>query len=151
MNINRKIISVLVVAVAAISLLSSCQSYEDRVITKLNHLSERIDEDGKNFDADDWEEAMEELADIHEEMAECDFTLEQLKEVGRADGRLSAIIAKEGAKTLGKGFLDAIKGISSYAKGFQEGAESNISEKDVEDVVKEIGSTLKSVEDEWKE
>lgn len=151
MNINRKIISVLVVAVAAISLLSSCQSYEDRVITKLNHLSERIDEDGKNFDADDWEEAMEELADIHEEMAECDFTLEQLKEVGRADGRLSAIIAKEGAKTLGKGFLDAIKGISSYAKGFQEGAEENINDEDFNDVVNEFNDAVKSVKEEWKE
>lgn len=151
MNINRKIISVLVVAVAAISLLSSCQSYEDRVITKLNHLSERIDEDGKNFDADDWEEAMEELADIHEEMAECDFTLEQLKEVGRADGRLTAIIAKEGAKALGRETSSFLRNFSSFAKGFQEGAKENFNEEDFNDVEKELKSTLKDIEDEWKE
>lgn len=151
MNINRKIISVFVIAVIAISLLSSCQSYEDRVITKLNHLSERIDEDGKNFDADDWEEAMEELADIHEEMTECDFTPEQLKEVGRADGRLTAIIAREGAKALGHGFSDAIKSLGIYAKGFQEGAEEKINGEDFNDVVNEINDAVESVKEEWKE
>lgn len=151
MNINRKIISVLVVAVAAISLLSSCQSYEDRVITKLNHLSERIDEDGKNFDADDWEEAMEELADIHEEMSDCEFTPEQLKEVGRADGRLTAIIAKEGAKALGRETSSFLRKFSSFAKGFQESAQENVNEEDFNDVEEELKSTLKDIEDEWKE
>jgi hypothetical protein len=114
-------------------------------------LSERIDEDGKNFDADDWEEAMEELADIHEEMSDCEFTPEQLKEVGRADGRLSAIIAKEGAKSLGREASSLLKSISSYAKGFQEGAQENFNEEDFNDVEEELKSTLKDIEDEWKE
>lgn len=148
---SKKCSFIPVFVVTAVLVLSSCRSYEDRVITKLNHLSERIDADGKNFDADDWEDAMEELADIHEEMTDCDFTPEQLKEVGRADGRLSAIIAKEGAKSLGREASSFLKSISSYAKGFQEGAQENVNEEDFNEVGDQIMSTLKDIEDEWKE
>ena len=149
MRIKRYLITAF--AVVVLLTLMSCQSYEEGVIHKLNNLSERIDKDGKNFDADDWEEALEELADIHEDMTDCEFTPEQLKEVGRADGRLSAIITKQAAKALGHEVSDAIKGISSYAKGFKEGAEGNIDEDDFNDVVDEIGSLLKSVGEDWKE
>jgi len=149
MSITRFFIPVFVVT--AVLVLSSCRSYEDRVITRLNHLSERIDADGKNFDADDWEDAMEELADIHEEMTDCDFTPEQLKAVGRADGRLTAIIAKEGAKALGHSFSDAIKSLGIYAKGFKEGAEENISDDDFNGVVNELNDAVESVNEEWRE
>jgi len=149
MSVNRFFIPVFFLA--AVLVLSSCQSYEERTITKLNHLSERIDAEGKNFDADDWEEAMEELADIHEEMADCEFTPEQLKAVGRADGRLTAIIAREGAKALGYGFSDAIKSLGIYAKGFQEGAEEKINGEDFNDVVNELNDAVESVKEEWKE
>ena len=149
MSLNR--ISITIFAVIAIFVLPSCQSHEERVIDKLESLSKHIDTKGKNFDADDWKEAMEELADIHEEMTECDFTPEQLKEVGRADGRLTAIIAREGAKALGHGFSDAIKSLGFYAKGFQEGAEENISDNDFDDVVNELNDAVESVIEEWKE
>ena len=145
MNIYKTFFGVLTVIL--LLTLTACRSYEERVITKLNNLSERIDKYGKTFDVDDWEDAMEELADIHEEMGDCDFTREQLKEVGKADGRLSAIIAKEGAKALGQGVSGIIDRVSSYAEGFQEGAQENMSEDDIKEVEKELNKAFQSVED----
>ena len=66
--------------------LTSCKSREEKVINKLDNLSERIERNGSKFDAEDWEEAIEDFADIHEEMQDCEFTKEQLRELGKKEG-----------------------------------------------------------------
>lgn len=144
---------ILTFAVFATILLSfaSCKSREEKVISRLESLSERIDKKGHTFDAEDWAEAFEDLEDIHEDMEDCEFSREELKEIGRADGRLTAIIAKEGAKSLGHDASIFLKNFSSFVKGFQEGAQENINEEDFNDVGDQIMSTLKDIEDEWKE
>ena len=144
---------ILTFAVFATILLSfaSCKSREEKVISKLESLSERIDKKGHTFDAEDWAEAFEDLEDIHADMEDCEFTREELKKVGRADGRLTAIIAKEGAKALGRETSSFLRNFSSFAKGSQEGAKENFNEEDFNDVEEELKSTLKDIEDEWKE
>ena len=144
---------ILTFAVFATILLSfaSCKSREEKVISKLERLSERIDKKGHTFDAEDWAEAFEDLEDIHADMEDCEFTREELKKIGRADGRLTAIIAKEGAKALGRETSSFLRNFSSFAKGFQEGAKENFNEEDFNDVEEELKSTLKDIEDEWKE
>ena len=57
---SKLILSALFISLLA---LSSCQSREEKVISKLDSLSERIEKDGRIFDADDWEEAIEERRD----------------------------------------------------------------------------------------
>ena len=131
--------------------LSSCQSQEERVVSRIEKLSARIDADGKNFSPEDWEEALEELEEIHDDMGDCEFTKEQLKAVGRADGKLTIIITKQAAKAMGRDVGTLMKSISSYAKGFLEGANENFNEEDFNDVEEELKSTLKDIEDEWKE
>ena len=144
---------ILTFAVFATILLSfaSCKSREEKVISKLESLSERIDKKGHTFDAEDWAEAFEDLEDIHADMEDCEFTREELKKIGRADGRLTAIIAKEGAKALGRETSSFLRNFSSFTKGFQEGAKENFNEEDFNDVEEELKSTLKDIEDEWKE
>ena len=149
MKSYKSIISVL--TVIAFCILTSCQSREEKAINKLNHLSEQIEADGKNFDAKDWEDAIEDFEKIHEDMQDCKFTSEQLQEVGRTEGRLYAIIAKESAKVLGNGFSNAIQQFSSFAKGFKEGAEENFDEDAIEDALDKISNAFKSIEDEWDE
>lgn len=149
MKSYKSIISVL--TVIAFCVLTSCQSREEKVINRLNNLSEQIEEDGKNFDAKGWEDAIKKLDKIHEDMQDCKFTTEQLQEVGRTEGRLYAIIAKESAKVLGQGFSDAIQQFGSFAKGFKEGAEENFDEDAIEDALDKISNAFKSVEDEWDE
>ena len=48
--------------------LTSCKSNEEKVISDLASLSERIEKHGNDFLAEDWEEALEDLADIHEDI-----------------------------------------------------------------------------------
>ena len=145
---SKLILSALFISLLA---LSSCQSREEKVISKLDSLSERIEKDGSNFDADDWEEAIEDFADIHEEMQDCEFTKEQLRELGKKEGKVSAILAKEGSKALGREFKNFIGNFGAFAKGLKEGAESAYDEEEFKDIGNDIMNDLKEIEEDWKE
>ena len=131
--------------------LSSCKSREEKVISQLDNLAERIEKHGKDFDAEDWEEALEDLEEIHENMEDCDFSKKELRELGRKEGKLFAIITREGAKALGRGAANFLGEFGAFAKGFKEGAEDNISEKDLKEVEEDISDSFKSLEEEFKE
>jgi aldehyde:ferredoxin oxidoreductase len=145
---NKQCLTIAVLAAIFLS-FSSCKSNEEKVISKIERLSERIDKNGHKFTAEDWVEAFEDLEDIHEEMEYCEFTREELMEVGRADGRLTAIITKEGAKSLSRNVSSFLKDFSSYFKGFQEGVSEDFSKEDLDEIGDEIMNTLKDIEDEW--
>ena len=112
--------------------ISSCKSREDQVISQLDDLSERVEKNSKNFDSNDWKSALAEFEQIHKEMADCDFTKEELREIGRKEGKLALILAKEGAKTAGSHLHELMEGIGSFTEGFKEGFESEFNEKDFE-------------------
>ena len=131
--------------------LTSCKSREEKVIHKLDNLSERIERNGSKFDAEDWEEAIEDFADIHEEMQDCEFTKEQLRELGKKEGKVSAIIAKEGSKALGREFKNFLGNFGAFAKGFKEGAEENVSEEDFNEVGNDISNALQEFENQLKD
>lgn len=148
---NKKQNQTIAVFTAILLSFTSCKSKEEKVINRIENLSERIEKNGHNFDAEDWAEAFEDLEDIHEDMEDCEFTREERKEVGKADGRLTAIIAKEGAKSLGREASSFLKNFSTFVKGFQEGAQDSFNEEDINDIENEIKNTLKDIEEEWKE
>ena len=131
-------------------LLVSCQSQEDQVINRLDNLAERIEQNGSKYDVEDWSDALEELADIDDDIQKCDFTKEQLKDLGRVEGKLFAIIMNEGSKAIGETFSEAISYFSSYASGFKEGVEENLNEDDLKETNDEIIDALKAVEQELK-
>ena len=131
--------------------LTSCKSREEKVINKLDNLSERIERNGSKFDAEDWEEAIEDFADIHEEMQDCEFTKEQLRELRKKEGKVSAIIAKEGSKALGREFKNFLGNFGAFAKGFKEGAEENVSEEDFNEVGNDISNALQEFENQLKD
>lgn len=131
--------------------LTSCKSREEKVINKLDNLSERIERNGSKFDAEDWEEAIEDFADIHEEMQDCEFTKEQLRELGKKEGKVSAIIAKEGSKALGREFKNFLGNFGAFAKGFKEGAEENVNEDDFNKVENDISNALQEFENQLKD
>lgn len=131
--------------------LTSCKSREEKVINKLDNLSERIERNGSKFDAEDWEEAIEDFADIHEEMQDCEFTKEQLRELGKKEGKVSAILAKEGSKALGREFKNFLGNFGAFAKGFKEGAEENVSEEDFNEVGNDISNALQEFENQLKD
>ncbi|MBP5506967.1 MAG: hypothetical protein J6Y23_03845, partial [Prevotella sp.] len=86
----------------------------------------------KNFDSNDWKSALAEFEQIHKEMADCDFTKEELREIGRKEGKLALILAKEGAKAAGSHLNELMEGIGSFSEGFKEGFVSEFDENDFE-------------------
>ena len=148
---NKKHSLRIVVFAAILFSITSCKSREEKVIDRLDSLSERIEKNGHKFDADDWADVLEDLADIHEDMEDCEFTKEELKAIGRADGRLTAIIMKKGAKALGRDAFSILKTYGSYFNGFRKGIEDNYNSEDLNDVEEEIKNALKDFEDDWME
>ena len=119
-------------------ILSSCKSREEQVISQLDDLSERVEKNSDSFDSNDWKEAIAEFDQIHKEMADCDFTKEELREIGRKEGKLAMILAKEGAKKMGGQLQEIMKDVGSFTKGFKEGIESEFDEKDFEKLGKDL-------------
>lgn len=126
----------LVLSVAFIS----CKPNEERVVDRLNRLSERVQKDGAKWDQDQWADALEELEEIHEDMEDCEFTPAQLRALGRVEGRLTVVIMTEGAKKLGKELIPFMEGAGAFMKGYQEGAESMQGYSEEE--LKQLGTNL---------
>ena len=141
MNKNL-LLTIAFLATIALS-FTSCKTSEEAVISRLEKLSDRID-------SEDWSKAFKDLEKIHQDMKGCDFTSEQLKQVVRADGKLTATIAKKGAKVLSKEGAGLLKELSSIAKEFQEGFMDIFNEENMKEVEDELEGVLKDIENEWE-
>lgn len=128
--------------------LTSCKTREERVISRLTTLSEKIEKHGARWDADQWADALEEMEDIHYDIEECEFTKEQLKSLGQIEGRLTAIILNEGAKALKQPMSDFMEGAGAYIKGFMQGIENNYDPSSVESLEETINNQLIELEKE---
>lgn len=93
--------SIFITLLLSVLFLVSCQSKEEQIISRLDNLCERIEKDGSEFEAEDWEEALKEYAQIHEEMQDCEFTEEELIELGKKEAELTSAFAKQGTKAIG--------------------------------------------------
>ncbi|MBO4753151.1 MAG: hypothetical protein J5543_01015, partial [Bacteroidales bacterium] len=54
----------LLVALVAVTLLVSCKSKEERVLDRLQTMSEKIQKNGDNLSEEDWEKLYKEYSDI---------------------------------------------------------------------------------------
>lgn len=130
---------------ATLLVLVSCKPHEERVIDRLNNLSEKVEKNGSRWDADDWADALEELEDIHYDMEDCEFTPDQLRALGRVEGRLTVIIMTEGAKALGDQLTNFIEGAGAFMKGYQEGAVSAYDEETFENISRTVNEELEEI------
>lgn len=101
--------------------MSSCQSKEERVIKALESLSQQVEQRADQFTEKDWENVIAKFEKIHEDALDCNFSEEQFKELGRLEGKLTATIAKESSKKLGRKVQDLINKGKSALEGFIEG------------------------------
>lgn len=106
---------------------SSCY-YSTDPISRLQSLCESIETDGSNFSNDDWEGVIAEYEDIQQELANSEFTQEELKEIGRLEARF---YVKAGSKLGGK----YMRGIKSEIEGIIE----ELDNTDFEQIIKEEG------------
>lgn len=133
--------------------MSSCQSREEKVISKIKSLTERIDKEGKKFTSEDWDNTFQKLQDINEEMEKCNFSQEEIRELGDIERRLTVIIMREGARSVGKGVSDYIRNAGAFLKGFENGSTNTMEEyeEEFEDVNEEIQSEIQDALDDISE
>ena len=103
-------IAALVGILVAFSMLTSCQSKEDRVISQLESLCKTVERD--NFNAGDMDSAKAKFEAIHESAKDCNFTNEQLKEVAKLDARYAKAMAKKAVERVGNAVDGIIEGLS---------------------------------------
>ena len=145
---KKKVLLTLTVVMLGLFGLVSCQSKEERTISKLEQLSERIEENGDSYDVEEWSGIMKELEDISDDINDCKFTSKQMEEVGRLQAKFYKVVMKNCPKL----FSGALSSFGSYAKGLKEGLMDDSDGKglqeqfdDMEDAMNEA---MKSFEDE---
>ncbi len=92
--------------------LTYCQTKEERVIKDLEELSDQLEVNKETTTDICWKEVFAKYKQIHKEAKECEFSQEQLREFGRAEGKLTTILTKEGARKMSK----KIKGFARNGK-----------------------------------
>ena len=147
----KRIIITVAITLVSICVLSSCKPKEERVIDRINNLSEKIEKHGESWDADDWADALEELQDIHADIEECDFTKEQLRKLGKVEGKLMGVIATEGAKSLQSTTESFFESAGSYIQGFKKGLQESFDPTSIEDLDEQVTSQLQELEKELKD
>lgn len=87
----------------------------------MEKLAERIESDGEGFNNEDWDAVFVEYEQLQKEAAQCEFTQDQIKELGRVEGKLAAKLTKERAKSLDRDFKNLLESGKNYIDGFVEG------------------------------
>lgn len=121
MKINIVILTVILLSAL---FMNACKPHEERVMDRLDNLAEKVQKNGAKWNSDQWADALEELEDIHYDMEDCEFTPQQLRALGRVEGKLTVVIMTEGAKKLGQELVPFLEGAGAFMKGYSEGVES---------------------------
>ena len=142
----KKILATVALSLIVTFVLTSCKSKEEKVIDQLNNLTVQIEKKSDKWNSEDWQNAFKKVEEIHNEMSECDFSNEQLQELGEVEGRLTSLILKNGLPALGGELGSMIDGAGSFVNGFQDGIKGGAKES-----LEEIESSLNSALDRLKE
>lgn len=125
----KKITSFLLVVVLTFS-MSSCAKWQAKhQIHSLESLTEKVEKKGDSFTKQDWAEVSQEYDKICAKINQCEYTDEQLLEIGRLKGRFYAACTKHAFNAAGgllNGFLQQASGaIDGFMEGMSESPEDN--------------------------
>lgn len=104
-------IAAVVAVVVSFSLVTSCLSKEEKVISQLESVCKAAEKG--DLDAKAVESLQAKYEAIHQDAKECDFTNEQVKEVASLEARYTKAIAKNAFERAGnavEGFLEGLTG-----------------------------------------
>ena len=127
------------------AMLVGCQSKEQRAVSRLESLADRVEQNGGDYDEGQWERVFEQYGEIHEEMGKCHFSSEQLREIGRIDGRLTAALTRQYLRVYGQAMGEVVNGLGSFAEGFAEG----LDEEGMMDEIESFGEEMESLFDDF--
>ena len=105
----KKAIKILTVCLL-VAFMSSCQTQtqEQKVISKMQALAERVENNKETYSDAEWDKVINEFDALQQQAKECEFSKEQLKDLAKVEAELTAAIAKQGAKRVGSDIKDAI-------------------------------------------
>ena len=123
----KKAIQLLTVCLI-VAFMSSCQTQtkEEKVISKMKALAERVESNTETYNDAEWDKVTNEFEALQKEAKECDFTTEQLKDLAKVEAELTAAIAKQGAKRVGSDIKDAIEEGKEALEGVFDGIKEGL-------------------------
>ena len=123
----KKALRVLTVCLL-VAFMSSCQTQtqEQKVISKMKALSERVENNKETYSDAEWDKVINEYDALQQQAKECEFSKEQLKDLAKVEAELTAAIAKQGAKRVGSDIKDAIDEGKEMLNGVIDGIKEGI-------------------------
>ena len=123
----KKALRVLTVCLL-VAFMSSCQTQtqEQKVISKMKALAERVENNKETYSDAEWDKVINEYDALQQQAKECEFSKEQLKDLAKVEAELTAAIAKQGAKRVGSDIKDAIDEGKEMLNGVIDGIKEGI-------------------------
>ena len=123
----KKAIQVLTVCLI-VAFMSSCQTQtkEEKVISKMKALAERVESNNETYSDAEWDNVTNEFDALQKEAKECDFSADQLKDLAKVEAELTTAIAKQGAKRVGSDIKDAIEEGKEMLDGVIDGIKEGL-------------------------
>ena len=112
-----------------VAFMSSCQTQtqEQKVISKMQALAERVENNKETYSDAEWDKVINEFNALQQQAKECEFSKEQLKDLAKVEAELTAAIAKQGAKRVGSDIKDAIGEGKEMLNGVVDGIKEGLS------------------------
>lgn len=112
-----------------VAFMSSCQTQtqEQKVISKMQALAERVENNKETYSDAEWDKVINEFNALQQQAKECEFSKEQLKDLAKVEAELTAAIAKQGAKRVGSDIKDAIGEGKEMLNGVIDGIKEGLS------------------------
>ncbi len=105
--------------------ITACQSKEDKVLSDLESIYNRLN-DSDNFTDADWTDLLTEYEVIHEEAQSCEFSYEQKKELGKIEGKIISKITERKTQELGSEIGNMINSGGALIEGFLDGLQEEL-------------------------
>ena len=111
-----------------VAFMSSCETktQEQKVISKMQALAERVENNKETYNDAEWEKVVNEFEALQQQAKECEFSKEQLKDLAKVEAELTAAIAKQGAKRVGSDIKDAIDEGKEMLNGVIDGIKEGL-------------------------
>lgn len=121
----KKVLKALALCLLVVFMVS-CQTKEDKVIKKINALTERIENQSESFTEAEWNAINSEVETINKLAEECQFDTDQKAAFAKAQAELTAAIAKQRAKEAVSDIKDAVEEGKEVFNGILDGVKEGL-------------------------
>ena len=116
-----KKITLLILTGILFSAITSCQSKEESVISKLQAISEQIEEKGDTMTDEDWNKLEKKNDELMKIVETCTFTDEQEEQLYIIESKIATQSIKQKGKDIGKSIKNLLKNSKGIVEGIKEG------------------------------